>query len=112
MLLTESFLELVEGYLSRFDEELEQISIKQGIGGKNRRKQHCSRLDAITHTMKMEKSDFEGCGLELPDLLDSDNLAYLRKWDGELRYVQNIKIMRITRARLESAEEDQMMETA
>ena len=98
--------------MSRFDEELEQIHIKQGIGGKNRRKQHCSRLDAITHTMKMEKSDFEGCGLELPDLLDSENLSYMIKWDGELRFVQNIKIRRITRTSLESTEDENMMETA
>merc|ERR1740128_658114 len=35
----DAMLELVTGLLSRFDEELEQINIKNSIGGKNRRKQ-------------------------------------------------------------------------
>merc|ERR1719508_683020 len=39
----DAMLELVTGLLSRFDEELEQINIKNSIGGKNRRKQHSSR---------------------------------------------------------------------
>ena len=66
LVFTAAVLELVNGFLSRFDDELEQINIKQAIGGKNRRNQHSSRVDAITHTMKTEKSDFEGCGIELP----------------------------------------------
>merc|ERR1712096_61323 len=33
----DAMLELVTGLLSRFDEELEQINIKNSIGGKNRR---------------------------------------------------------------------------
>ena len=102
----------MKGFLSRFDEELEQINIKQSIGGKNRRKQHSSRLDAINHTMKIEKSDFEGCGLELPDLFDADNLSYFTAWDGEVRYVQNIKLRRFRRSELERAEQNtEQMET-
>ena len=98
--------------MSRFDEELEQINIKQSIGGKNRRKQHSSRLDAINHTMKIEKSDFEGCGLELPDLFDADNLSYFTAWDGEVRFVQNIKLRRFRRSELERAEQStEQMET-
>ena len=45
-------------------------------------------------------------------MLDSENLAYIIKWDGELRFVQNIKIRRITRTSLESTEDENMMETA
>ena len=66
LVFTAAVLELVNGFLSRFEDELEQINIKQAIGGKNRRNQHSSRVDAIPHTMKTEKSDFEGCGIELP----------------------------------------------
>ena len=68
-------LELIEGLLSRFDEELEQIEIKKSIG-KNRRSQHSAREDAITLTVNTEKSEFEGCGLEMPDLLDPQNFKY------------------------------------
>lgn len=109
----ESVLELVNGLLSRFDEELEQINIKKSIGGKHRRKQHSSREDAINHTLTIEKSDFEGCGLEFPDLFDADNLAFFTEWNGEVRYVQNIKLRRFRRADLEGDESVQgEMETA
>ena len=112
LVFTAAVLELVNGFLSRFDDELEQINIKQAIGGKNRRNQHSSRVDAITHTMKTEKSDFEGCGIELPDLFDADNLSYFTAWDGEVRYVQNIKLGRFRKSDLEMAEQNmEQMET-
>ena len=96
-------LELIEGLLSRFDEELEQIEIKKSIG-KNRRSQHSAREDAITLTVNTEKSEFEGCGLEMPDLLDPQNFQYFSDWNGELRYVQNIKLKRVRRCDLESSD--------
>eukprot|EP00092_Neocalanus_flemingeri_P011805 GFUD01012728.1.p1 GENE.GFUD01012728.1~~GFUD01012728.1.p1 ORF type:complete len:183 (-),score=80.77 GFUD01012728.1:61-609(-) len=105
----ESMLELVGGLMSRFDEELEQINIKKSIGGKHRKNQHNSREDAINHTMQLEKSDFEGCGMELPDLFDPANLEYFTAWNGEVRFVQNIKLRRMRRAELEDTDE---META
>ena len=112
LVFTAAVLELVNGFLSRFDDELEQINIKQAIGRKNRRNQHSSRVDAITHTMKTEKSDFEGCGIELPDLFDADNLTYFSAWDGEVRYVQNIKLGRFRKSDLEMAEQNmEQMET-
>ena len=103
-------LELIEGMLSRFDEELQQIEIKKSIG-KNRRKQHSSREDAIRQTMMTEKSDFEGCGLEMPDLLDQDNFKYFSNWDGELRFVQNIKLRRFRKSQLERETSQNVMET-
>ena len=105
----EVLLQLIEGLLSRFDEELEQIEIKKSIGGKNRRNQHSAREDAITQTVSLEKSDFEGCGLEMPDLLDPQNFKYFSNWNGELRYVQNIKLKRFRRCDLEKSED--VMET-
>ena len=112
MVFTGAVLELVKGFLSRFEDELEQINIKQSIGGKNRRNQHSNRVDAITHTMKTEKSDFEGCGIELPDFFDADNLSYFSAWDGEVRFVQNIKLRRFRRSDLEMAEQNtEQMET-
>ena len=106
-------LELIEGLLSRFDEELQQIEIKKSIGGKNRRSQHSAREDAITLTLNTEKSDFEGCGLEMPDLLDPENFKYFTNWNGELRYVQNIKLKRFRRCDLEASDSstEDVMET-
>ena len=66
----EAFLELVKGYLTRFTDELEQIEIKNSIGNpKNLKLQHTSRKDVINLTIKTETDEFEGCGLELPDLV-------------------------------------------
>lgn len=101
-------LEFAEAYLARFKEELEQIELKNNVGGagKNKRNRHTSRLDVIEHTMEAEKEEFEGCGLELPNLLDADNFEYFRSsWQGELRYVQNIKLARFKKSDLEKPED-------
>ena len=97
-------LQLVEGFLARFDDEVEQIKLKQSIGGnqKNRRLQHSARMDAIELTSKTELSDFQGCGLELPDFFDLQNLEYFRQWEGEVRFVQNIKLKQFRKADLEA----------
>ena len=50
--------------------------------------------------MKKEASDFGGCGLEMPDLFIPDNLEYFKKWEGDLRFVQNIKIRSIKKVDL------------
>ena len=36
-------LELIEGYLGRFQDELDQINLKNSIGGMNKRNQHAAR---------------------------------------------------------------------
>merc|ERR1711974_175733 len=91
-------LRLAEAYMDRFEEELEQIGIKNSVG-KNR-DNHRSRAENIRFVKEGEKRDFEGPGLEFPDLLDPDNFKYFRSWNGELRFVQNIKIKKFTRKAL------------
>lgn len=54
--------DLVEQYLGRFDEELEQIHLKNQIGQRSSR-QHASREDAIEHSQKLEGDEYEGCGI-------------------------------------------------
>ena len=99
---------LAEAYLSRFDEEIEQIKLKHSIGAKGKRKhQHVSRLDAIEHAMKLELDDFEGCGLEMPDLFNKKTLESFNAWNGELRFVQNIAVKRFTKLDLQSGKHDQ-----
>lgn len=49
-------------YLRRFDEEIEQINIKQSIS-KNRTNQHASRLDVIKMTNERETNEYRGAGI-------------------------------------------------
>ena len=101
-----TMLALAEAFLTRFEEEVEQINLKNSVGGqKGKRRQHAPRMDLIRHTMEREREEFEGCGLEMPDLLEEDNAKRFREWEGELRSVQNIKMRRITKKYLLNEEE-------
>ncbi|KAI8441863.1 hypothetical protein MSG28_005547 [Choristoneura fumiferana] len=99
VLTKEQTLELIETYLSRFDEELEQIALKNSIG-QRRNRQHASREDIINITKKREQDEFATCGLEMPDLLDLDQVEVLKNWNGELRFLQHFKLKRFTRQSL------------
>lgn len=95
----EQTLKLIETYLSRFDDELEQIALKNSIGQRKNR-QHASREDIINITKKREVEEFETCGLEMPDLMDPHQMEVLRGWNGELRFLQHFKLKRIARKHL------------
>lgn len=95
----EQTLKLIEKYLSRFDDELEQIALKNSIGQRKNR-QHASREDIINITKKREMEEFETCGLEMPDLMDPQQMEVLRGWNGELRFLQHFKLKRIARKHL------------
>ena len=56
-----------------------------------------------------ETEEFNGCGLEVPDLFDSENLQKFQNWNSELRFVQNFKLKRVTRKSLESCESEEMI---
>ncbi|CAG4931570.1 unnamed protein product [Colias eurytheme] len=99
ILSKEQTLELIETYLARFDEELEQIALKNSVGQRKNR-QHASREDVINITKKREKDEFETCGLEMPDLMDANQMEVLRNWNGELRFLQHFKLKRIARKHL------------
>ena len=90
-------LELANGYLARFEEEIAQIKLKNSIGGdkKNKRDHYRSRMDVIKFTIETETNEFEGCGLEMPNLLDKGNFEYFKNWNGELRFLQNIGLKRL-----------------
>ncbi|KAM3957864.1 translation machinery-associated protein 16 homolog [Aphomia sociella] len=95
----EQTLELIETYLCRFDEELEQITLKNSVGQRKNR-QHASREDMINITKKKEHEEFETCGLEMPDLMDQQQMGVLMSWNGELRFIQHFKLKRIARKHL------------
>ena len=105
-------LELANAYLTRFQDELDQINLKNSIGGdkKNKRHHYRSRVDVIKFTLQNEENDFTGCGLEMPNLLDKNTYEYFTTWTGELRYVQNIEMKRFRRQELEKVESDQAMD--
>ena len=106
-------LDLANGYLSRFQDEIEQIKLKNSIGGnkKNKRDHYRSRMDVINLAIQTETNEFNGCGLEMPDLLNSEVLSYFRKWNGELKFVQNINLKRFRKKELtENSSCDQNME--
>ncbi|GLV41111.1 uncharacterized protein CBL_04635 [Carabus blaptoides fortunei] len=92
--------EIINKYLLRFDEELEQITIKHSVGERKNR-QHASREDMINITKKRELEEFITCGIEIPDILNPKYLEVLRKWNGELRFLQNIKLRRVSKKYLQ-----------
>lgn len=55
-------LSLHQRYLQRFEDEIEQINLKQSIS-KNRSNQHASRLSAIKMTMEREVAEYNGGGI-------------------------------------------------
>lgn len=87
----EMLMELIERYLHRFDDELEQIELKRSIGG-HRSRQHASREDIIRMTILKDREDYETGGIELPDILATSQLALLRQWQGELRFLQKFRL--------------------
>ncbi|XP_049879606.1 translation machinery-associated protein 16 homolog [Pectinophora gossypiella] len=99
VLATEQVLELINTYLARFDEELEQIQLKNSVGHRKNR-QHASREDVINITKKRELEEFDTCGIEMPDLMDAQQMEVLKTWNGELRYLQHFKLRRFSKKHL------------
>ncbi len=97
--------QMMESYLHRFDEELEQIDIIQGMKSRKGR-QHAAREDVIRTTMKSEENLFNTCGLEAPDLTDKKTLGIFLEWDGTTRHVNLIKMRKVTSTKLTSQNED------
>ncbi|XP_017017333.1 translation machinery-associated protein 16 homolog [Drosophila kikkawai] len=87
----QEFEDLIALYFKRFDEELEQINLKQSIG-KHRANQHAARKDVITITLEKERSEYRTGGLELLNLCDPLKLKMLRDWDGSALSVQHLKL--------------------
>lgn len=99
VLTKEQTLAIIQTYLARFDEELAQIALKNSVGQRKSR-QHASREDVINITKKKEHEEFETCGLEMPNLMDAQQMTVLKEWNGELRYLQHFKLKRIARKHL------------
>ncbi|XP_036914220.1 translation machinery-associated protein 16 [Sturnira hondurensis] len=86
--------ELIERYLNRFGSELEQIELHNSIRDRQGRR-HCSRETAIRQTMERERQQYEGYGLEIPDIVNAGNLKTFREWDFDLKKLPNIKMRKM-----------------
>ncbi|XP_014857249.1 PREDICTED: translation machinery-associated protein 16 [Poecilia mexicana] len=102
--------EVVERYLHRFDSELEQIELVNGIKGRQGRL-HGARETAIKQSVERERAQFEGAGLEIPDIINTKHLKLFRDWTGDLKKLPNIKMRKVsskvldTKAEMEEKEE-------
>ncbi|XP_077999150.1 translation machinery-associated protein 16-like [Glandiceps talaboti] len=90
----EEVCHLIDEYLQRFEEELEQIDIVHGI--KNRQgRQHAAREDAIKTTLDKEQNEYTTCGLEVPDLMNGKHFNFFKVWNGDCRYLTAIKLRHV-----------------
>lgn len=86
---------LVEKYFQRFQSELEHIKIIHSIGNR-RGNRHASREASIRMTLDMEKSQFNGGGFEVPNLIVQENCDILKNWDGHYSYLPKIKMIKVS----------------
>ncbi|KAG7458763.1 hypothetical protein MATL_G00224030 [Megalops atlanticus] len=87
--------EIIERYLHRFDAELEQIELVNGIKGRQGRL-HGSRENVIKQTVERERALYEGNGFEIPDIINCKHLKTFREWNGDLKKLPNIKMRRVS----------------
>ena len=103
-------VDLVMLYRDRFNEELEQIKLVEGVGiRQNQSRQHASREATITMAIEENTHQFEGSGIEVPDLINKKHLEAFKKWNGDSKYIQNLKMRKISKLdlqRIESKEEE------
>ncbi|CAM5108230.1 unnamed protein product [Eretmochelys imbricata] len=87
--------ELIEKYLHRFSDELEQIKLHNSIKGRQGR-QHSSREIIIKQTIEHERLLYEGYGIDIPDIVNGKHLKIFREWDGDLKKLPNIKMRKVS----------------
>lgn len=93
-------LNLIQKYIDRNMEELEQINLKQSIG-KRSKNQHASRESTIKIVHEQETALFTDNGFETVDFFCPKNLQTFKSWSGELRFLSNLKLRKYKRKDLE-----------
>ncbi|XP_067355173.1 translation machinery-associated protein 16 isoform X2 [Channa argus] len=92
--------DIIERYLHRFDSELEQIELMNGIKGRQGRL-HGAREAVVKQTIEREQALFEGIGFEIPDIINAKHLKTFREWTGDLKKLPNIKLRKVSRKGLD-----------
>nr|XP_046271075.1 translation machinery-associated protein 16 [Scatophagus argus] len=96
--------DIIERYLQRFDSELEQIELMNGIKGRQGRL-HGAREAVIKQTIERERAQYEGIGFEIPDIINGKHLKTFREWTGDLKKLPNIKLRKVSNKGLDSKKE-------
>lgn len=95
-LSVDEFEAIINEYFHRFDEELEQITLKKEIN-KRRQNQHASRESVIKITIEKDQQNFNGGGIELPNLCDPVEFKKFQDWDGNSHNIQHLKMIFISK---------------
>ncbi|XP_042878154.1 translation machinery-associated protein 16-like [Penaeus japonicus] len=93
-------LDLIDRYIDRNMEELEQITLKHSIGKRNKR-QHASRESTIKIVHEQETALFRQSGFETIDYFCPKNVEAFKSWSGEIRFLSNFKLRKYKRKDLE-----------
>uniref|UniRef100_A0A3P8UVI7 Translation machinery-associated protein 16 n=1 Tax=Cynoglossus semilaevis TaxID=244447 RepID=A0A3P8UVI7_CYNSE len=102
--------EIIERYLQRFDSELEQIELMNGIKGRQGRL-HGAREEVIKQTIERERALYEGAGFEIPDIINAKHLKTFREWTGDLKKLPNIKLRKVSCKGLDMNEKEDKPDT-
>ncbi|KAG0317758.1 hypothetical protein BGZ99_006109 [Dissophora globulifera] len=90
-LTREQHRELIEEYLSRYDDEYQSL-LALHRPGKVRPK--AAREDMLAALMAAERQEYAS-GFEIPDFSSPKNVKLLREWDGDLNSIKRIKMLRL-----------------
>ncbi|KAK5926243.1 hypothetical protein CgunFtcFv8_021832 [Champsocephalus gunnari] len=96
---------IVERYLQRFEPELEQIELVNGIKGRQGRL-HGAREAVVKQTMERELEQYKNVGFEIPDIINAKNLKTFREWTGDVKKLPNIKLRKVFKKDLETKNEE------
>nr|XP_020509066.1 translation machinery-associated protein 16 isoform X2 [Labrus bergylta] len=98
--------DIIERHLQRFDSELEQIELMNGIKGRQGRL-HGAREAVIKQTIERERAQYEGIGFEIPDIINAKHLKTFREWTGDLKKLPNIKLRKVSKKDLDTKTEEE-----
>ncbi|XP_073320085.1 translation machinery-associated protein 16 [Pagrus major] len=98
--------DIIERYLQRFDSELEQIELMNGIKGRQGRL-HGAREAVIKQTIERERAQYEGSGFEIPDIINGKHLKTFREWTGDLKKLPNLKLRKVSNKGLDTKNEEE-----
>eukprot|EP00050_Salpingoeca_kvevrii_P004722 m.258124 g.258124 ORF g.258124 m.258124 type:complete len:159 (+) comp11033_c1_seq24:2915-3391(+) len=80
--------QLIDRFVHRHEAELEEL---QALSRERKMRVKPNRQDQLEHALQLEQALFRS-GFEAPDLTKPKNVARLREWNGELRFLQNIEM--------------------